>query len=122
MEQKLCCVNEMHVQEARAAMPPFETLYDLAELFKMFGDSTRISILCVLLERELCVGDIATALSMGQSAISHQLRLLKAAGLVRARRDGKTVYYALDDSHVHDIFKLGLDHIGHTHTLDGDGE
>ncbi len=113
MEAKLCCVNEAHVREAKAAMPCCETLYDLAELFKMFGDSTRISILCALFDRELCVGDIATTLSMGQSAISHQLRLLKAAGLVRSRREGKTVFYALDDVHIHDIFKLGLDHIGH---------
>ncbi len=113
MDKKLCCVNVAQVREAKSAMPSYETLYDLAELFKMFGDSTRISILCALFDRELCVGDIATTLSMGQSAISHQLRLLKASGLVRSRRDGKTIYYALDDGHVHDIFKLGLDHISH---------
>ena len=111
MDEKLCCINEDHVREVRAAMPPMEKLNDLAELFKMFGDSTRISILYVLFDRELCVGDIAAALGMGQSAISHQLRLLKTAGLVRSRRDGKTVYYALDDSHVHDIFKLGYEHV-----------
>ncbi len=108
-----CCVHEENVREAKAAMPEIDTLYDLAELFKMFGDTTRISILCALFGRELCVGDIATTLSMGQSAISHQLRLLKASGLVRSRRDGKAVYYALDDDHVHDIFELGLRHISH---------
>ncbi len=114
-----CCVNEQRVKAAKAAMPEIDRLYDLAELFKMFGDSTRISILCALLDGELCVGDIAAALSMGQSAISHQLRLLKAAGLVRSRREGKTVYYALDDCHVNSIFKLGLEHISHKR---GDGE
>ncbi len=111
--EKACCVHEEKVVKAQATMPSVDALYDLAELFKMFGDSTRISILCVLLESELCVGDIATALSMTQSAISHQLRLLKASGLVRSRRDGKTVFYSLDDGHVHDIFALGLEHISH---------
>ncbi len=113
MMNDLCCVNEETVRQAQAAMPDIDTLYDLAELFKMFGDTTRINILCALFDRELCVGDIATALSMTQSAISHQLRLLKSSGLVRSRRDGKTVYYSLDDGHVHDIFALGLEHIGH---------
>ena len=111
--ENLCCVNEAHVKAAKEAMPSVDTLYDLAELFKMFGDSTRISILCALFDRELCVGDIATALNMTQSAISHQLRLLKTAGLVRSRKAGKTVYYTLDDGHVHDIFALGLEHIAH---------
>lgn len=111
MSDNVCCINDEHVREAMAAMPPAELLYDLAELFKMFGDSTRISILCALFDRELCVGDIAATLSMGQSAISHQLRLLKASGLVRSRRQGKTVFYTLADSHVHDVFKLGLEHV-----------
>lgn len=99
------------LQKQKNSMPAAETLYDLAELFKMFGDSTRISILCALFESELCVGDIAAMLSMGQSAISHQLRLLRASGLVRARREGKIVYYSLDDDHVHDIFDAGLAHV-----------
>ena len=111
MEPETCCVHPEMVDRAKSRMPRQEALYDLAELFRVFGDSTRISILCALFEQELCVGDIAVVLGMGQSAISHQLRLLRAAGLVRARRDGKTVYYALDDEHVHDIYNLGLTHI-----------
>ncbi len=106
-----CCVNKERAELVTAEMPSTERLYELAELFKMFGDSTRISILSALLERELCVGDIASALGMGQSAISHQLRLLRSSGLVRTRRSGKTIFYSLDDGHVHDIFKLGLDHV-----------
>lgn len=99
------------VDAIRADMPPQETLYDLAELFKMFGDSTRIGIICALSQNELCVCDIARLLGMAQSAISHQLRLLRTAGLVRARRAGKSIYYSLDDDHVHSIFRCGLDHV-----------
>ncbi len=92
-------------------MPSEEELYDLAELFKVFGDTTRIRILYELFGGELCVGDIAEKLSMTQSAISHQLRVLKTSRLVRSRRDGKTVYYALDDEHVRDIIEKGVEHI-----------
>lgn len=92
-------------------MPSEEELYDLAELFKVFGDTTRIRILYELFGGELCVGDIAEKLSMTQSAISHQLRVLKANRLVRFRRDGKTVYYALDDDHVRDIIEKGVEHV-----------
>ena len=99
------------VASIQADMPPQETLYDLAELFKMFGDSTRIGIICALYENELCVYDIARLLHMTQSAISHQLRLLRTAGLVRARRAGKSVFYSLDDGHVHTIFQQGLEHV-----------
>lgn len=88
-----------------------ETLYRLAELFKVFGDPTRIRILHVLSQNELCVQDIADTLSMTQSAISHQLRILKQAELVRFRRDGKTIYYALADEHVATIMKQGLEHV-----------
>jgi ArsR family transcriptional regulator len=109
MSEKNCGAER--IASVRDKMPQQETLYDLAELYKMFGDSTRVSILCVLLDGEMCVGDIAELLSMGQSAISHQLRLLRSSGLVRSRRDGKTVYYSLADSHVHDIFSLGLEHV-----------
>ena len=91
--------------------PPMEVLYDLAELFKMFGDSTRIGILCALLKGKMCVYDLAELLGMGQSAVSHQLRLLRASGLVRARKDGKNVYYALDDDHVSSIFSQGMEHV-----------
>lgn len=88
-----------------------ETLYNLAELFKVFGDPTRIRILYALSFQELCVQDIADTLSMTQSAISHQLRILKQMALVKYRRDGKTVYYSLADDHVSTIMKQGLEHV-----------
>jgi len=92
-------------------MPQEETLYDLAELFKVFGDSTRIRILWALDEAEMCVCDISVLLNMTQSAISHQLRVLKQAKLVKNRKEGKVVYYSLDDEHVKQIFDQGLTHI-----------
>ena len=92
-------------------MPDEECLYDLAELFKVFGDTTRIRILYVLFEAEMCVCDIAQILNMTQSAISHQLRVLKQARLVRNRRDGKQIYYSLADDHVRTIIGQGMDHI-----------
>ena len=88
-----------------------ETLYRLAELFKIFGDSTRIRILDVLMKRELCVQELADELSMTQSAISHQLRILKQADLVRFRRDGKAIFYSLADDHVATIMAQGLEHV-----------
>lgn len=99
------------VQQLRDGMPDEDVLFDLAELYKIFGDSTRIKILFALLGRELSVGDIAAVLSMTQSAISHQLRVLKANGLVRFRREGKSLLYTLSDDHVTKILNLGLDHI-----------
>ena len=86
-------------------------LYDLAEFFKVFGDSTRIKILFVLFETEMSVGDIATALDMTQSAISHQLKILKTSKLVKSRREGKSIFYSLADEHVKTIFAQGLEHI-----------
>lgn len=86
-------------------------LYDLAELFKVFGDSTRIRILHTLFEDEMCVQDIATTLGMTQSAISHQLKILKQSKLIKARRDGKMIYYSLADDHVKTIISCGLEHI-----------
>ena len=109
-----CEDNAIHsdvVSHVRSKLPKEETLYDLAELFKVFGDSTRIKILCSLFEAEMCVCDIATTLRMSQSAVSHQLRVLKNAKLVKFRRDGKVVYYSLDDEHVKHIFDEGLHHI-----------
>lgn len=88
-----------------------ETLYRLAELFKVFGDPTRIRILYTLFGQELCVQDIANTLSMTQSAISHQLRILKQMSLVKFRRDGKTIYYSLADDHVATIMDQGLEHV-----------
>ena len=92
-------------------MPSEDTLYDLTELFRIFGDSTRIRILYVLFEAEMCVCDIAALLGMTQSAISHQLRALKNARLVTSRRDGKTVFYSLADDHVKTIINQGMEHI-----------
>lgn len=88
-----------------------ETLYRLADLFKVFGDPTRIRILSVLSQQEMCVQDIADALSMNQSAISHQLRTLKQSALVKFRRDGKTIYYSLADDHVATIMAQGMEHV-----------
>ena len=92
-------------------MPQEETLYDLAELFKVFGDSTRIKILFCLFDTERCVGDMAQLLNLTQTAVSHQLRVLKANKLVKCRRDGKSMFYSLADGHVHSILGQGMDHI-----------
>lgn len=99
------------IEKATKNMPDLDTLFSLAELFKVFGDTTRIRIMCALFESELCVYDIAEILGMGQSAISHQLRLLRAAHLVRVRREGKSSFYSLDDEHVRLIFEQGLNHV-----------
>ena len=99
------------IEAVQAAMPDEELLYDLAELYKVFGDSTRIKILYVLFEAEMCVCDIAQLLGMTQSAISHQLRVLKGSKLVKNRRDGKTVFYSLADDHVRTILGQGMGHI-----------
>ncbi len=105
------CVHSSLVQNSKLNMPDLDTLFSLAELFKVFGDTTRIRIMCALFGNELCVCDIAEILGMEQSAISHQLRLLRSAHLVRARRDGKSAFYSLDDDHVRQIFELGLNHV-----------
>ena len=108
-----CCDNiERDLEiESDNIMPDEEMLYDLAELFKVFGDTTRIKIIYALFEKEMCVCDISDFLNMTQSATSHQLRVLKRARLVKFRKDGKTVYYSLDDEHISKIFNCGLDHI-----------
>jgi len=99
------------IEKVKEQMPPEETLYDLAELYKVFGDSTRIKILYVLFEAEVCVCDLAQCLNMTTSAISHQLRVLKQSRLVKARREGKTVFYSLADDHVRTIIDQGMNHI-----------
>lgn len=104
-------IHEETVKQVKSRMPSEENLYDLAELFKVFGDTTRIRILCALSESEMCVCDIAALLNMTQSSISHQLRILKQARLVRYRREGKVIYYTLDDGHVKQIFNQGLEHL-----------
>ena len=103
--------HENIVEKVTRDMPDDEILYDLAELFKIFGDSTRIKILYVLFESEMCVCDIAQLLNMTQSAISHQLRILKQSQLVKSRRDGKSVFYSLADDHVYRIINQGFEHI-----------
>ena len=104
-------VHEEIVDQVNQNMPDEEILYDLAELFKLFGDSTRIKILYVLFESEMCVCDIAQLLGMTQSAISHQLRALKQSKLVKYRREGKTVFYSLADGHVRTILGQGMEHV-----------
>lgn len=104
-------IHEDVVNKVKEYIPQDEILYDLADLFKVLGDSTRIKILCALLQAEMCVCDISSLLGMTQSAISHQLRVLKQARLVKYRKDGKSVYYSLDDEHVKSIFDQGLIHI-----------
>ena len=108
---KSTIVNQDVVNQVVEALPDEEILYDVAELFKVFGDSTRIKIICALFESEMCVYDLAAALSMTQSAISHQLRVLKTANLVKFRREGKLIYYSLDDEHVQQIFDAGYKHV-----------
>jgi len=111
---EVCCSNELHtevVNSVRAKMPETEVLYELAELFKVFGDTTRVRILYALSAQEMCVCDIADLLDMTHSSISHQLRVLKQARLVKFRKEGKTVFYSLDDCHINQIFNCGLEHI-----------
>ena len=114
-EQIECCdCNEIHedlLKIVNDTMPEETELYDLAELFKVFGDSTRIRILFVLFEAEVCVCDLAKVLNMTQSAISHQLRILKANKLLNSRREGKSVFYSLADGHVRTIIAQGREHI-----------
>ena len=114
-EQIECCdCNEIHedlLKIVNDTMPEETELYDLAELFKVFGDSTRIRILFVLFEAEVCVCDLAKVLNMTQSAISHKLRILKANKLVNSRREGKSVFYSLADGHVRTIIAQGREHI-----------
>jgi ArsR family transcriptional regulator len=114
-EDDVCCeymhIHEDVVKKVNEQMPDEEILYDLAELFKTFGDSTRIRILFALFESEMCVCDIAQLLGMSQSAISHQLRALKQSKLVKYRREGKTVFYSLADNHVYTMLGQGMEHI-----------
>ena len=108
---ELMHVHHEIVDKVNQQMPEDEILFDLAELFKIFGDSTRIKILYLLFESEMCVCDIAQLLNMTQSAISHQLQVLKKSKLVKYRRDGKTVFYSLADGHVRTIIDQGMEHV-----------
>ena len=105
------CMHEDNIKIVKESIPNDETLYDLAELFKIFGDSTRIKILYALFEAELCVCDISQLLNVSQTAVSHQLRILKTNKLVKCRKEGKNVFYSLADDHVCSIINQGLEHI-----------
>lgn len=114
--QDVCCVNVVHydaVNMVKEKMPDDELIFDLADFFKTFGDATRIKIISALLESELCVCDLSNVINTSQSAVSHQLRILRQARLVKYRKDGKTVYYSLDDNHIKEVMKQGLVHISH---------
>ncbi|MCI1965706.1 MAG: metalloregulator ArsR/SmtB family transcription factor [Oscillospiraceae bacterium] len=111
-ESKVLSQQETPLEKAEKDMPDEEILYDLADLFKIFADSTRIKILYVLLESEFCVCDIAQVLGMNQSAISHQLRVLKQSKLVKYRREGRAILYSLADGHVRAILDQGMEHVG----------
>ena len=114
MEDELFECTVLHedvVNEVKKKIPQDEMIYDLAEVFKVFADSTRMKIIFALMENELCVCDIANIVQTTQSAISHQLRLLKQSKLVKFRKEGKVVYYSLDDEHISQIVKKGREHI-----------
>ena len=104
-------INIEKVEKVKKSMPTDEFLFDMAELFKVFGDSTRMKIISALLDNELCVGEIANITNTTSSAISHQLRVLKQAKLVKYRREGKTIFYSLDDDHVKLLYEVGEKHI-----------
>lgn len=104
-------IHDEVVSDVKKKIPSEEDLQDLADFFRVFGDSTRVKILCSLFHAELCVCDIAALLGMTKSAISHQLRSLKQARLIKCRRDGKIVFYSLDDDHVKTVFGQGLQHV-----------
>ena len=110
-EKEYLETHEELVKTILDRQPADEVLYDLAELFKVFGDSTRIKILYAMFDTELCVNDIARLLRLSQSSVSHQLRILKSSKLVKFRREGKSVFYSLDDEHVRSILSMGMEHV-----------
>ena len=114
MKEEICenlVIHQDIVDKVKKEIPDDVTIYDLAEFFKVFADSTRMKIIYALLENELCVCDIANIVQTTQSAISHQLRILKQSKLVKFRKEGKVVYYSLDDDHISQIVKKGREHI-----------
>lgn len=114
IKQEVCnCFNQNKVNMVKSKSLSDEIIYDMADFFKVFSDSTRVKILYALLESELCVGDLVQALDMNQSAVSHQLRILRQNSLVKFRKEGKAVIYSLDDSHVVEILSQGLSHLLH---------
>ena len=110
-ERDFLAAREDVVKKVLEQQPDDAILYDLAELFKVFGDSTRIKILYSMFETELCVNDIAKLLNLSQSSVSHQLRILKSSKLVKFRREGKSIFYSLDDEHVRAIISMGMEHV-----------
>lgn len=114
MDENLCEITIIHedvVKEVKKIMPKDDEIYDLAELFKVFADSTRMKMIYALMENELCVCDLANIVNTTQSAISHQLKILRQSKLVKFRKEGKVVYYSLDDEHISQIVKKGREHI-----------
>lgn len=112
--EETCDITTVHenvVERVRSRMPDEDLLYDTAELFKVFGDSTRTRILSALFIEELCVCDIASLLNMTKSAVSHQLRILRQTKIVKSRRSGKEIYYSLDDEHISKIYGMALEHL-----------
>jgi len=105
------CIHEENVMAVREKMIKDETVYELADFFKTLGDSTRIKMLFALMQRELCVCDLAVVIGATESAVSHQLRVLRNQKLVKYRREGKVLYYSLDDDHIHSLFAQGLEHV-----------
>jgi len=112
--EEICACEHVHsevVEKVEVSMPDEETLYEVAELFKVFGDSTRTRIISALFEAELCVCDIADLLKMTKSAVSHQLRILRQTKIVKNRRLGKEIYYSLDDEHIKEIYAMAVEHL-----------
>jgi len=105
------CIHEESVKAVRDQMIKDETFYELADLFKTLGDSTRIKMIFALMQRELCVCDLAVVIGASDSAVSHQLRVLRSQKLVKFRREGKILYYSLDDDHIRSLFAQGLEHV-----------
>src|SRR5574344_937099 len=105
------CVHYKKINEVKKTEPNEEEIIEMADVFKLFSDSTRLSIICAILNNELCVCDLCELLNLTQSNVSHQLQLLRAAKLVKFRKDGKQVYYSLQDEHVEEIIRMALDHI-----------
>lgn len=108
---EISVIHEDVLARVKAKMPDEEPVYEVSELFKVFGDTTRARIICALNIEEMCVCDLAALLSMSQSAISHQLRLLKVSRIVKSRKQGRVVYYSLDDAHINHIFATAFDHV-----------
>ncbi len=107
------CIHPAAVKQARDKALPLSTATDLSQIFQVMADPSRLRIISLLAERELCVCDLAAALGMSRSAVSHQLRVMRMSRLVKYRKEGRIAYYSLDDEHVSKLFTLGLDHLGH---------